>query len=213
MCPRVLSTVQLILPSHSLPPLTERIMRQEAARIWAREGVALIFLTTEREGGAGVSAVRLSFLGEVDGSYRDKPLYTLGDFLRDEQRIRVSLTAASRTVAQGRAAARGPQAPFVSALTLGYVLGRAVAHEVGHVLLGTAHSETGLMTAAFAPAAMVDVKSTRFQLDRGDAARLFVTPPAATVADAGVEATDPLDAGALSSEPADTADGGATLAR
>lgn len=165
-------TLDLILPSNSLPALTLRVMREEAERIWAREGVAITWRANEAQVPVGASFVRLSFLGDVNGTYVDKTFYTLGDFLPDEQRIRVSLFAASRAVTQGNAASRQRQPPFMQPLALGYVLGRAIAHEVGHALLGKEHSDSGLMTPSFPPAAMIDVKSSRFRLDEEDAARL-----------------------------------------
>ncbi len=193
-------TLDLILPSNTLPPLTLRVMREEAARIWAREGVAITWRANEAQVPAGASFVRLSFLGDVNGTYVDKTFYTLGDYLPDEQRIRVSLFAASRAVTQGNAASRQRQPPFIQPLALGYVLGRAIAHEVGHALLGKEHSDSGLMTPTFPPAAMIDVKSLRFRLDEDDAARLRDDSATARVAirrDEWLEALgEPVVAGA-----------------
>ena len=54
---------------------------------------------------------------------------------------------------------------------LGVVLGRAVAHEIGHFLLNTAaHSRRGLMRARIDPHDFVDLRRGGFGLD-DDAAR------------------------------------------
>lgn len=51
-------------------------------------------------------------------------------------------------------------------LILARALGRALAHEIGHFLLGTsAHAERGLMRARFAPLEFVDDLSSRYGLD------------------------------------------------
>jgi hypothetical protein len=49
---------------------------------------------------------------------------------------------------------------------LGTVLGRAMAHELGHYFLDTAtHASRGLMRARFEPGEFSDIRSTAFALD------------------------------------------------
>jgi hypothetical protein len=56
---------------------------------------------------------------------------------------------------------------------LGLVLGRAVAHEIGHYVLGgRAHATVGLMRATFDPREFAGLDSAGFSLDPGGAARL-----------------------------------------
>jgi hypothetical protein len=51
---------------------------------------------------------------------------------------------------------------------LGLVLGRAVAHEIGHYLLNTrTHAPYGLMRANFEATALLDHRSGAFDLDAG----------------------------------------------
>ena len=79
--------------------------------------------------------------------------------------------------------------------TLGVVLGRAVAHEIGHYLLGGEHARAGLMRSTFDPREFVDVRDRIFQLDHVDASRLTdalhdylvrdLVDPIAPVADCG----------------------------
>ena len=49
---------------------------------------------------------------------------------------------------------------------LGVVLGRAVAHEIGHYLLGPTHASHGLMRANIDVREFADVTSRAFLLDR-----------------------------------------------
>jgi hypothetical protein len=65
------------------------------------------------------------------------------------------------------------------------VLGRAVAHEIGHYLLGPAHASSGLMRANIDAQEFADVRSRSFLLDnpaQAYLARLATSP--ATLASA-----------------------------
>ncbi len=54
------------------------------------------------------------------------------------------------------------------------VLGRALAHEIGHYLLGSrAHSRFGLMAASYRANQVTFGSSSRFRLDAGQRSRLF----------------------------------------
>jgi hypothetical protein len=60
-------------------------------------------------------------------------------------------------------------------LVLGRVLGRALAHEIGHFLLRSQeHSTDGLMRASQPTAALMDPNRHRFELSAGDVRRLAV---------------------------------------
>jgi hypothetical protein len=54
------------------------------------------------------------------------------------------------------------------------LLGRAIAHEIGHLLLGTnAHSVSGLMRAQWTPADIRRHASTEWELTRENAAAIW----------------------------------------
>jgi hypothetical protein len=80
--------------------------------------------------------------------------------------------AASHAAANSSVASRRAREPFAYPLALGHILGRAIAHEVGHALLGTEHAEAGLMQAAFDPRMIADSPSDRFHLTAAESARL-----------------------------------------
>jgi len=175
-------TLNLVLPPHTLPPLAARVMRDEATRIWAREGIRLAWPTSESAVPAGAPLIRISLIGKEGGPQRTQEEYILGDFLPAEGRIRMSVVAAARSATLATAASRRPRESYEYPLALGYVLGRVLAHEVGHALLGRPHSEAGLMEASFKPAAMADSRSAQFRLSQADAARLPRSPAEARLA-------------------------------
>lgn len=76
-----------------------------------------------------------------------------------------SLEAAWRVV---DAAYEGTEPSTIRIQRLGRVLGRAVAHEIGHHLLGRQHSSRGLMRARIEAADFGDLRDGGFELDRAD---------------------------------------------
>ena len=61
----------------------------------------------------------------------------------------------------------------VADVDAGVLIGRAIAHEVGHLLLGTSsHSITGLMRAVWSATAINHEGDPAWRFDRGQAARL-----------------------------------------
>jgi hypothetical protein len=166
-------TLSIVLPAHRLPPLTERVMKKELVRIWAGEDVHITWRASEADVPAGDRFIRLTLLGDEARSPRMAERYVLGDFLPNEARIRVSMFAASQAAANSSVASGHSREPFEYPLALGYVLGRAIAHEVGHALLGTEHAEAGLMQAAFNPRIIAESPSDRFHLTVAESARLL----------------------------------------
>jgi hypothetical protein len=163
--PSAAMTLSIVLPAHRLPALTERIMKKELGRIWASEGVAILWRKSDAEVRPGDRFIRLTLTGTEDRSHRQIDRYVLGDFLAKEGRIRISMYAASQA-ATSSVAGRRTRDPFEYPLALGYILGRAIAHEVGHALLGTEHAESGLMQAAFNPSIIAESPSTSVRLPR-----------------------------------------------
>ena len=171
--PDVAMTLSLVLTAHRLPALTERVMRKELVRIWASEGVQVTWRQSEAEVPLGGRFIRLTLIGDEDRPHRRTDHYVLGDFLPNEGRIRVSMFAASQAAANSSVASRQSHEPFDYPLALGFILGRAIAHEVGHALLGTDHAEAGLMQAAFSPRVIAESPSDRFHLTAAESARLM----------------------------------------
>jgi hypothetical protein len=147
----------------------------ETQRIWAREGVRIDWSIPCAISAPG-PAPQLRILLVQDGLRGTLPPsgpYSLAEFRRTDATVLASAAAAQRVVDVGL-----EHVPDKMALrarrfqAVGLVLGRAVAHEIGHYLLGQGHARTGLMRSAFSPAELVDPRDGIFELDRVDAARL-----------------------------------------
>jgi len=171
--PKFHATLDVILRHREISKLTASIMREEAERIWRREGIQLRWHLSQADVPAGASFIRVELLDDYAAAVVDGSATALGDFRAGLGTIRVSLGSAEETTTLGLSGFRRPLQPFDHAMALGYVLGRAIAHEIGHSLLGAAHAETGLMQAAFTPSQMVDRLSGRFRLTPIESARLF----------------------------------------
>jgi hypothetical protein len=183
----------LLTTAPSVSSATRTALMQEATRIWeaagirlkwaaptsVRKALSLRVLTIEHTGPAG--ATDISVLGEL---------------------IRGAGTGAMAMIALDRATAianRGPlnRGTLSFDQRLGLVLGRAVAHEVGHFLLaGSPHQDVGLMRARFPEAELTDAWSPAFEVNapmravarttiaRGFPARLPATIPTASAGNA-----------------------------
>ena len=126
------------------------MMREEATRIWLRQGIAL---TWKRPAPNGcVTTVPIVFDAEqlksiANGKHRDALAVTV--FSGRSRVVYVSVARAFQMLAEIREATTLP-AEGERDLRGGLLIGRIVAHELGHVLLTTlAHSTSGLMRPVF----------------------------------------------------------------
>lgn len=123
------------------------LLTAEAHRIWRREGVFLRW----RDGAAvrPDAPLRVLVIARPGVPSADAN-WVVGELLRltDRRAIAVaSITGARRVLDE---ADRWSPTNVPDEVQLGLVLGRAVAHEIGHYLLGTrGHSRAGLMRADF----------------------------------------------------------------
>lgn len=158
---RSVVSVQLTTAPRVTPAARMALMR-EATGIWARagihlkwvspgahpEGLSLRVQTIERTGPTGSDDAAL--LGEL---------------------VRGAGTGASALIALDKATAIAMRGTTNAALgpdeRLGLVLGRVVAHEIGHFLLTTSpHQDEGLMRARFAENELIDAWSTKFEVNQ-----------------------------------------------
>jgi hypothetical protein len=167
------ATLDVILVHRPLEALTEQAMRSEAERIWEREGVRLRWRASDEEVPEGPRFLRVQLVDEPAAAAPNRSEAVLGDFRPALGSVRVSLASAAQATTAGLVSYGRPLQPFDYPLALGYVLGRAIAHEIGHSLLGGGHVEIGLMQRAFNPRQLVDHHSARFRLTPADAANLF----------------------------------------
>ena len=123
-----------------------RAMTDECNAIWAREGIALTW--SGASAGADV-VLPLVFDHREVKKYDPKSADALGVtiFAGRSQRILVSIDRAREVVARRHGLADSSDSMTLD-IAMGTLLGRVVAHEVGHALLLTlAHASDGLMRA------------------------------------------------------------------
>jgi len=159
--------VQLTFPPDL--PVRARIASIEVAtEIWRETGIGIDWRPADEpcEPGRCVRAIvsRRPAVSD-DGQAR-----TVGELVRlhgGGATVLLSVDQAERIVHD--APSRAPRVALLEGDPLGTVLGRAMAHELGHYFLDTAtHASHGLMRARFDPGEFSDVRSTAFALD-GDA--------------------------------------------
>jgi hypothetical protein len=172
--------VDLLLDAPRLPPRLEASALEEVNRIWAPYGVDVRFQHADDAVRCGAVRLAVALGNRPDGLATAHALGSI-HFHGDEPEPAIEMY--SNAIEQ-----------LVSTATLydhenrkwptsfrhfivGRVLGRALAHEIGHFLLRTRHhSAAGLMRSELASADLVSPSRRPFALSAVDAARLaFIT--------------------------------------
>jgi hypothetical protein len=94
--------------------------------------------------------------------------FTVGELVRAEgaRPIAIASLTAARRIVDESLRFQILEGPRDYDRRLGVVLGRAVAHEIGHYLLGSAHASHGLMRANIEALEFANVRSRAFLLDQ-----------------------------------------------
>ena len=169
-----------------------RAMTEECDGIWAREGIALTWSGAST--GADV-VLPLVFdhreLKKHDPKAGDAFGVTI--FAGRSQRILISAARARDVVGQRRGMADSGDSTTLD-IAMGTLLGRVVAHEIGHALLLTkAHTAGGLMNPSLEAADVRLSPGSRYALSAPDRTRLavrFSNAPRGTAALASFTWTD-----------------------
>jgi hypothetical protein len=153
------------------------MLTSEVERTWAPYGVTFCWLESA-EGCEGVQIrVRVLIADDLPGpdtADRPRPVgRILFEGSNPGSEISLSVTGARHLVARarlcGRSVASLPEA--VALRLLPRVLGRALAHEIGHYLLGSReHTRSGLMASGFRPDDVTSATTSQFELSRPAAA-------------------------------------------
>jgi hypothetical protein len=164
------SLAALLTVAPDLPPLSRSVLVAEAERIWRREGVTLQW-PRARGHEAPTALLRVLVITRREavttGTHRE---WTVGELVphAGQRALAIaSIAGAERVLAE----ASGSGLPLLDTpdfarYRLGVVLGRAVAHEIGHYLLATAtHADRGLMRAAIGAREFADPTARTFALD------------------------------------------------
>jgi hypothetical protein len=148
-----------------------RAMTDECTRIWALEGVTLHW---SRSTGARVVLPIVFDDRELEKHDTRDSALGLTLFAGRSLRIVVSLARARQVVALRRGLADADDGMMLD-VAMGVLLGRVVAHEIGHaLLLTTRHSTHGLMRAEFDTFDIRPDLDGRFALSRSERERLAI---------------------------------------
>jgi hypothetical protein len=140
----------------------------ETERIWLREGVKLSWPTTSADESAQLRVLVITRKDVVGkGGTERWPVGELVPQTGQRALAIASIAAAERVLVEADARRMQLLESHESGdYRLGVVLGRAVAHEIGHYLLATAtHAERGLMRASIDAREFADPRARTFTLD------------------------------------------------
>lgn len=163
-----------------LPEKARQVMMVEAERLWMAAGLRLAWQlpptdpveATPTSLPAVAAPLRVIVVERAAAASPDGAgAWTVGQLLpldtgagaSDRSIAVVSMAAARRVVEAGR---RPGEPDGLASHRLGMVLGRTLAHEIGHYLLGTrTHARRGLMRGRIAPDEFADLRHGGFTLD------------------------------------------------
>jgi hypothetical protein len=157
-----------------LPARSQRTLTAEAERIWKREGVRLEWPGSRTsESSAPLRVLVIARRAALNGETERWPVGELVPQTGRRALAIASIPGAERVLVEAGRRRLLLDSPELADYRLGVVLGRAVAHEIGHYLLGTAtHADHGLMRAAIDAGEFADPAARTFALD--EAAGIWV---------------------------------------
>jgi hypothetical protein len=148
-----------------LPPVSAAALMAETSAIWGGH-IQLGWLTGDAVDDEATT-LRVIVLARAVPPAGETSPWTVGELVRMEGARALaiaSITGARRIVEEARLPLI--DLPAVHDRRLGVVLGRAVAHEIGHYLLRTStHASHGLMRARIDAREFADLRSGPFRLD------------------------------------------------
>lgn len=149
-----------------LPPNSEAALIGEATAIWRDSRIRLRWLDAE-EREEKAPDLRVLVIARAVPRTEASSSWTVGELVRGTGAPTIaiaSFTGAQRIVEEARLSF--DEFPALRERRLGLVLGRAVAHEIGHYLLqNSKHYSHGLMRAAIDAREFADLRGGSFRLD------------------------------------------------
>lgn len=155
----------------SVPPglsaVSTRALTAEAERIWRREGVSVTWPIPSEERPA---SLRVLVITRREPAKHEEERWPVAELVAQSGKKALaiaSIAGAERVLMEARKQrVQFLERPEPADYRLGVVLGRAVAHEIGHYLLATTtHAGRGLMRAAIDAHEFADPGARTFLLD------------------------------------------------
>jgi hypothetical protein len=158
----------LLTVSPDLARLSQRTLVAEAERIWGREQVQLRWPAAPGGYEPLDAPLRVLVIARAATGGAGGERWPVGELLPQEGRRALaiaSINGAQRVISEA-SRHRVFDLPALAEYRLGLVLGRAVAHEIGHFLLATGtHADRGLMRATVNAREFADAGASTFVLD------------------------------------------------
>lgn len=160
--------------SQELSALSTGALVAEVNAIWWHSNLSLIWRTADVSEPLPAMPdsedwLRVLVLARQAPGAGDASTFAVGELVRNEgsRPLAIASLTAARRVVDESVKFQNPEDPRDYEKRLGVVLGRAVAHEIGHYLLRTSsHATQGLMRASIDAQEFADVQSRSFRLDR-----------------------------------------------
>jgi hypothetical protein len=175
--------VEIVFDGPPVSPMIKASAMKEAARIWAEYGVAVSPIEAGRRGSDGAVGLSVMFTASPGPRPESGESGTLGSIRFTDGVPEPAITMYPDAVAAIVASMRVKGDAFSSlpafrGLMEGRVLGRALAHEIGHFLLRSRnHSPAGLMRALQPASDLVAPDLRRFRLSADEVTRLVSGVP------------------------------------
>jgi hypothetical protein len=172
----------------TLPDDGRVALRREVARLWARAGVHIEWADPRGPEPLDEPVLQVIVVSRRAVTSSDDHAWPVAELVGASTPRPVavaSLEAAWRVV---DVAYRATEPDTIRLQRLGRVLGRAVAHEIGHHLLGRQHSTRGLMRARIDAADFGDLRDGGFELDRAERPAAVIAATGGTLRLAGLHA-------------------------
>ncbi len=173
-----LSLEVLLTVAPSLPEAARAPFLDEVTAIWKSQGVTIEWLSPTEwlcpigNGRTRGGRLRVLVFPRSDSASSERNTMAVAELLRPDSghAVAIAYIAVAKRIVED-ALPRFPPLTALDHYRLGLVLGRAVAHEIGHYLLGThTHARRGLMRPRFDSREFSDLRPGAFKLDP-DAAR------------------------------------------
>ena len=169
--------------TQDIPPFTRLALMTETQEIWNAAHVRLRWIDNDSEAEGG-PMLRVLLLARAVPAPGDESPFTVGELVRYDVASAfaiASLTGARRIVDDTRPLLL-VDPPQTHERRIGVVLGRAVAHEIGHFLLQTnTHASDGLMRARIRASEFADLRRESFRLDKAAEAHLATLAASGTL--------------------------------